>query len=61
LHEYRKSFTSVTDREDTDLLFIKFDYSVKSIANDAEEVGEIEKVIVAERGGCQRSVSTFMK
>jgi len=62
LHEYRKPFTSVTDTgEDTDLLFIKCDYSVKSIANDAEEVGEIEKVTVAERGGHQRSVSPFMK
>jgi len=60
-HEYRKPFTFVTDKgEDTDLLFIKCDNSVKSIANDAEEVCEIEKVIVAERGGCQRSVSPFM-
>jgi hypothetical protein len=34
---------------------------VKSIENDAEEVGEIEKVNVVERGECQRSVSPFMK
>ena len=34
---------------------------MKSIANDAEEVGEAEKVIVAERGGRQKSVSPFMK
>jgi len=54
LHEYRKPSTFVTGRgENTDLLFIKCDYSVKSIANDAEEVGEIEKVMMAERGGCQ--------
>jgi hypothetical protein len=53
-HEYRKLFTFVTDTgEDTVLLFIKCDYSVKAIANDAQEVGEIEKVTVAERGECQ--------
>jgi hypothetical protein len=61
LHEYRKPFTFVTDKgKDTDLLLIKCDYSVKSIANDVE-VGEIEKVTVAERGGHQQSVSPFMK
>lgn len=62
LHEYRKPYTFVIDKEDdTGLLFIKCDYSVKSIANDADEVGEIEKVTTAERGGHQQSVSSFMK
>jgi hypothetical protein len=49
------------DTEDIDLLFIKCDYIVIFVANDAEEVGEIEKGDnVAERGGGQRSVSPFM-
>jgi hypothetical protein len=34
---------------------------VKFIANDFEEVGEIEKFSVAERGGCQQSLSPFIK
>ena len=34
---------------------------MKSIANDAEEVGEIEKVTVTERGGCEQFVSPFIK
>jgi hypothetical protein len=43
LHEYKKPFSYITDREDAELLLIKCDYSMKSVANNDEEVGENEE------------------